>query len=102
LDTQPDSLILGQPEGAERLEHPALVHRRDLARVELLLAAGFASFSPTTAYRTWTMSTKAPRRPHSQTIASGVESATGAIHDNSRWFVVLYAFERDDVEVGKR
>ena len=44
----------------------------------------------TTEYRKWLLSTKASGRPHSQTIVSGVESAACAIHDNSRWFVVIY------------
>ena len=66
------------------------------------MRTGFDSFGLTTARRTWAMSTKASGRPHCQTIVSGVESAAGAIPDNPRWFVVIYAFERDEVDVVAR
>ena len=63
---------------------------------------GVASFGLTTVYRTWAMSTNASGRPHSQTIGSGVGSAAGAIQDNPRWFVVIHASERDEVDVVTR
>ena len=66
------------------------------------MLTGFGSFGLTTAYPTWAMSTKASGRPHSQTIVSGVESAARAIHDNPQWFVVIDAFEREDVDVVTR
>ena len=66
------------------------------------MLSGYDSFGLITAYRTWAMSTKASGRSHSQRIVSGVESAAGAIQDNPRWFVLIYAFERDEVAVVTR
>ena len=115
LDTQPDPLILGQPDGVERLE-PGLItaalkpeaQAKEQPAISFACDSGFNAHrlrfvrSVTTTYRTCAMSTKASGRPHSQTIDSGVESAAGAIPDNPRWFVVIDAFERDDLDVVTR